>query len=553
MANNKHFKMKEFIRFHSVGVYITPLDEIEAIEKQKRLEAEAELKRAKRKSYRRKSKQKAAANASSGQETNDAKSSEPESSTETETDIKQSDASNEIKNTDGTKKEGESKTAEVSSEDVTMKYTSEQTEGPSDAITTDENKEKSNTNQDVENENESIEKPDESQKTTEDAKLEGQDSEADDHETSTSSEKTPSDHDKGKGTVSADDSTTKDADGDVKMKTEETEVDSVAKEQTVDTPQSDESASKTEINIKQEEESISTEDVPEEKSGKEVQPEESKSEKTENITEEATSNDASESKKTDNDDTQADISVKVEVQHEKRVKFADDVIDSSNSRQTTAEPLASTEEEGSVPPEDEIEEVKPIYEGPPQYVARNLISLEEFSTQLNVKKLLLGEQSLLPGSHRDPHAQNICIIKRDLQGDINLKKMRNSRDRAFQKLLRLPRFGEDYQIVEDSKAEKTEEEIKIQITTPAPLGIYLPNGNKKKCLIDGGKATYYDPSNGVPYNSVEGFKVLKKLADGGFYWNQIDAGGINSKYRGGIGCYFGEVDGRHAKGVPEGF
>ncbi|GMG18985.1 unnamed protein product [Ambrosiozyma monospora] len=438
-----------------------------------------------------------------------------------------------------------------------MKDANEQKESPSDTITPDEEKVDVAT-QDVESKDESNEKPSEPLATTDSTNMKPQGTEhADNNETPASSKNAANYHDQEECILSNNDSTKKDADGDGKMKTEEKGEDFVVKDQKMNTHQSDEIAANVELEIKQEEQIIPNEDANLDHFSKEVpQDRPSKNETSEdatNTTEAAITEDASESKKTDNENTQADISVKVEVQHEKRVKFADDVINNSNSRQTTADLPASTEEEESVSSEDKIEEVKPVYEGPSQYVARNLISLEEFPTQLNIKRLLLGEQSLLPGSHRDPHAENICIIKRDLQGDINLKKMRNSRDRAFQKLLRLPRFGEDYQIVEDSKAEKTEEEIKIQITTPAPLGIYLPNGNKKKCLIDGGKATYYDPSNGVPYNSVEGFKVLKKLADGGFYWNQIDAGGINSKYRGGIGCYFGDVDGRHAKGVPEGF
>ncbi|ODV87566.1 hypothetical protein CANARDRAFT_194458 [[Candida] arabinofermentans NRRL YB-2248] len=134
-----------------------------------------------------------------------------------------------------------------------------------------------------------------------------------------------------------------------------------------------------------------------------------------------------------------------------------------------------------------------------------------------------------------------------------MKKILKQREANFQSLLSLPRFGEKYQTVKDQTVEKIKDDVKINIQTPAPTGISLPNGTRKKCLISGDFATYYDPSNGVPYNSVETFKVLKKLANGDYYWTQIDNGGVNSIFKGGVGCYFGEFDAKHAKGVPEGF
>ncbi|KAG7925866.1 hypothetical protein KL925_004276 [Ogataea polymorpha] len=205
--------------------------------------------------------------------------------------------------------------------------------------------------------------------------------------------------------------------------------------------------------------------------------------------------------------------------------------------------------------QDEVETKAVPVEGPPQRVAVQFIEshLRKDITRLELKTILFGPQSIVPGPHRDPHAQTIYTIKRDFQKELDLKKVTKERDAVYEKLLQLPKFGETYHTVEDLGVAKQTDEHVINITTPAPLGIYLPNGAKKQCPINGEDAMYYDPSNGVPYNSVEGYKVLKHVAEGGYFWTQIDAGGVNSLYKGGVGCYFGRWDDRHAQGVPEGF
>ncbi|KAG7718247.1 hypothetical protein KL949_002900 [Ogataea haglerorum] len=218
-----------------------------------------------------------------------------------------------------------------------------------------------------------------------------------------------------------------------------------------------------------------------------------------------------------------------------------------------AEDAEDAVEEAVEEAEAETENV-PV-EGPPQKVAVQFIEshLRKDITRLELKAILFGPQSIVPGPHRDPHAQTIYTIKRDFQKELDLKKVTKERDAVYEKLLQLPKFGETYHTVEDLGVAKQTDEHVISITTPAPLGIYLPNGAKKQCPINGEDAMYYDPSNGVPYNSVEGYKVLKHVAEGGYFWTQIDAGGVNSVYKGGVGCYFGRWDDRHAQGVPEGF
>ncbi len=205
---------------------------------------------------------------------------------------------------------------------------------------------------------------------------------------------------------------------------------------------------------------------------------------------------------------------------------------------------------------ESIVEPKLIYEGPSQYVAVNYVSFEKFPKQLtqkDIKTALFGKQSTLPAERRDPHFTNICVIRQDNSTDLSLKRLKENREASLKDILKLPRFGEKYKVVEKKKEEKQKAEVKINITTPAPVGIYLPNGKRKECPISGDDATYYDPGSGVPYSSVECFKILQKVAAGKYYWAQIDDGGVNSQFKGGIGCYMGETSGRHAKGVPEGF
>lgn len=209
--------------------------------------------------------------------------------------------------------------------------------------------------------------------------------------------------------------------------------------------------------------------------------------------------------------------------------------------------------------DDEIKDLTPtvIYEGPPQLVTRDYIIFEEFDKTLSneeIKKTLFGPQSTLSGSHYDPLYETLCVIKQDESSNIDLQKIQEARDKSFKSLIQLPKFGQKIMISNDDDGKSlTEENEVVNIHTPAPIGIHLPNGQKKMCIVSGLPATYYDPTNGIPYSTVDAFKILKGIVDGEYEWLQLDNGGINSRFAGGIGCYLGKKNQRHAAGVPKGF
>ena len=197
------------------------------------------------------------------------------------------------------------------------------------------------------------------------------------------------------------------------------------------------------------------------------------------------------------------------------------------------------------------------YEGPAQHVARNYVIFEEFDDEVTsdgIKKYLFGQQAAFKGTHHDPQYETLCVIKQDESSNIDLHKIQAMRDESFKSLIQLPKFGEKITASDDGNGQLEEDENEVvQIHTPAPVGIHLPNGQKKICPTSGLPAMYYDPTNGVPYATVDAFRVLKSIVEGEYEWLQLDNGGINSRFKGGIGCYISKKNQRHAAGVPEGF
>lgn len=197
------------------------------------------------------------------------------------------------------------------------------------------------------------------------------------------------------------------------------------------------------------------------------------------------------------------------------------------------------------------------YEGPAQHVARNYVIFEEFDDEVTsdgIKKYLFGQQAAFKSTHHDPQYETLCVIKQDESSNIDLHKIQAMRDESFKSLIQLPKFGEKITASDDSNGQLEEDENEVvQIHTPAPVGIHLPNGQKKICPTSGLPAMYYDPTNGVPYATVDAFRVLKSIVEGEYEWLQLDNGGINSRFKGGIGCYISKKNQRHAAGVPEGF
>lgn len=204
--------------------------------------------------------------------------------------------------------------------------------------------------------------------------------------------------------------------------------------------------------------------------------------------------------------------------------------------------------------QQDIEEGR-VFEGPSQLAAYQYVSFEEFRKPIDmdfIKKTLFGPQSLLL-SHRDPAFETLEVIRADNSSTIDLKKINDARSSQFEGLLKLPRFGEKYTEVRSFDDDGDRDDFTVRIRTPLPTGISLANGQRKKCLISGTIATYYDPNNGLPYSNVECFKILKDITENKFSWCQIDNGGVNSRYKFGVGCYLKDIGQRHAKGVPKGF
>lgn len=197
------------------------------------------------------------------------------------------------------------------------------------------------------------------------------------------------------------------------------------------------------------------------------------------------------------------------------------------------------------------------FEGPAQHVARNYVIFEEFDHEVTsdgIKRYLFGQQAAIKGTHHDPQYETLCVIKQDESSNIDLHKIQAMREESFKSLIQLPKFGEKITAIDDGNEQLEEDENEVvQIHTPAPVGIHLPNGQKKICPTSGLPAMYYDPTNGVPYATVDAFRVLKSIVEGDYEWLQLDHGGINSRFKGGIGCYISKKNQRHAAGVPEGF
>ena len=120
----------------------------------------------------------------------------------------------------------------------------------------------------------------------------------------------------------------------------------------------------------------------------------------------------------------------------------------------------------------------------------------------------------------------------------------------FDELKKLPRLGVKQDIVEVTENDEENDSAEIVIQTEAPTGLYLPNGNKKVCMVSGTEVKYFDPSTGMPYSSVEVYRTLKLIELGQAEWLGLDA-----TDNGPVDLYLGfkGENAIHAKGVPEGF
>ncbi|KAI3404224.2 hypothetical protein KGF56_002985 [Candida oxycetoniae] len=249
----------------------------------------------------------------------------------------------------------------------------------------------------------------------------------------------------------------------------------------------------------------------------------------------------------------------------KRVKFADDLT-GVESTDPTPQPEFAVLDKNTEETSGYVE----IFEGPVQKVARNMVCLLDFNEDKkdlrlnpqNIKAILFGKQSLLPASRRFNDVKTILRIGKRKNPYASASKDEEKLFRPvseitkdsplFDELKKLPRLGVQQDIIEITNDTKEKESSEVIIKTEAPTGLYLPNGNKKACMISGTEVKYFDPSTGIPYSSVDAYKTLKLIEQGYAQWLSLDA---DTNDTGAIDLYLGfkGEHARHAKGVPKGF
>lgn len=267
------------------------------------------------------------------------------------------------------------------------------------------------------------------------------------------------------------------------------------------------------------------------------------------------------------------------VKVEKKVTFSEDVgkeeNDDTEKKQEAEEDVKPKKEESP-----EVKSVTPVYkprsdgkvfEGPVQYVSRNLLFLLDFDEEdrnwklpeTKMKIALFGEESVLSASRRFRDVKTIlrstsrnenpyATSKEDREDEFFQLVADITEDSPmFDDLKKLRRIGVRVEDEESEEEEDREEENVVQISTEAPSGLYLPNGNKKICLISGKEVRYFDPDTGVPYDNVKDYKVIKDIRSGLIPWYSIAR---DQNTYGAVEIYLNNREGnRHALGVPEGF
>lgn len=216
--------------------------------------------------------------------------------------------------------------------------------------------------------------------------------------------------------------------------------------------------------------------------------------------------------------------------------------------------------DGEIIKEEKQPEEEEDYEGPPQKVARNYIFFETVKplAKPDVAKYTFGDQIV---SRKNFQTRPLARIKQQRPKiETAFTPYTETHKAQFEKMEGLPRFGDFDYSVDLFTTDYSEVKTHIELKTPAPISINLPNGQKKICLITGEKAQYFDPKNGVPYSSVDAYKVLKDVQDDKFQWAQIidddelgEKHWLKGNFKGGVGCYLNRWDSRPARGVPQGF
>lgn len=258
---------------------------------------------------------------------------------------------------------------------------------------------------------------------------------------------------------------------------------------------------------------------------------------------------------------------------EKKVTFADD---ESHGEETD---VKTKVEEPQPVEEPKTRSATPIYrshadgsifEGPVQHVARNLVFLLNFDeedrwglTDMRIKSALFGEEVNLVGARRYQDVKTIfrsslrlnnpyAAPKEEKEDDLLIPVTKITEESGlFDALQKLPRFGDKEIYEEEEEIENFDDTSEIRIRTEAPTGLYLPNGNKKLCLISGKEVRYFDPATGLPYGNKDDYQIIKTVELGIYPWYSIPK---DQNTYGAVEIYLNKREGaRHAIGVPEGF
>ncbi|OEJ80534.1 Vacuolar protein sorting-associated protein 72 [Hanseniaspora osmophila] len=208
-----------------------------------------------------------------------------------------------------------------------------------------------------------------------------------------------------------------------------------------------------------------------------------------------------------------------------------------------------------------------LIEGPEQRVSKNFVTLfkyDDFDSQAITKPVFMetmlgisphllqtkGKQSAqLASTFYDPENWE-TILHSKRKGDaepmhiFKVDLLDNQEALCDRTMASFPRFGEfnkKFQVLETNETNVTE---MIKLQTPAPTGLYLPNGQRKPCLIKGTSSQYFDPKFGIPYGDLDSYRLLQEMVQHPdlFKWYGLKNGGL---------LYNPNV--KPASGVPEGF
>lgn len=202
------------------------------------------------------------------------------------------------------------------------------------------------------------------------------------------------------------------------------------------------------------------------------------------------------------------------------------------------------------------------YEGPEQLISKSFITVYKYPdgtiSELASHKVLFGEQWSLSTS-------------KPVEVETIFKSVHNNELKPFTSssivddisiLDNFPAFGEYDKKVVQQVADSSDKHAVIKLKTEPPSGVFLPNGTRKKCLINDKLCQYFDPKNGVPYSDLDAYKVIKCIQepkdDEGESTNKDNNDGeanytIFKWYGFESGGLFLNLTQRPAKGVPDNF